>query len=88
MLQCLKELLEKCHSINGKMGDLFLQIFCLEKELRGPHLIMDSILLSKEQLQEHMDVLKVAWENEFNEIIEYSKEKVEKWLIHYVNKND
>jgi hypothetical protein len=88
MIQCLKELLEKCDNINGKRGDLFLQLVDLTKELRGPHLIMDSILLSKDQLQEHLDTLKVAWENEFNEIIEYSKEEVEKWLIRYVNKND
>jgi hypothetical protein len=88
MIQCLKELLEKCDIINGKRGDLFLQLVDLTKELRIPHLIMDSILLSKDQLQEHLDTLKVAWENEFNEIIEYSEEEVEKWLIHYVNKND
>lgn len=88
MIQCLKELHEKYDSINGKTDDLFLQLIDLTKEMRGPHLIMDSILLSKEQLQEHMDALKVEWENEFNEITEYSQEEVEKWLIHYVNKND
>jgi hypothetical protein len=35
-----------------------------------------------------LDALKVSWENEFNEITEYSEEEVEKWLIHYVNKNE
>jgi hypothetical protein len=48
MIQHLKELLEKCDNINGKRGDLFLQLVDLKKDLRGPHLIMDSILLSKE----------------------------------------
>jgi len=47
---------------------------------------MDSILLSKYQLQEHLDALKVSWENEFNEITKYLEEEVEKWLFHYVNK--
>jgi len=60
MIQCLKELLEKCDSINGKRGDLFLQLVDLTKELRGSHLIMDSLILSKKQLQEHMDTLNVA----------------------------
>jgi len=50
----------------------------LTKELRGAHLIMDSILLSKDQLQEHLDALKISWENEFNEITEYSEEEIEK----------
>jgi hypothetical protein len=53
----------------------------LKKELRAAHLIMDSILLFKDQLQEHLDTLKFSWENEFNEIIEYLEEKVEKWLM-------
>jgi hypothetical protein len=88
MIECLKELLEECDNINGKRGDLFLKLVDLTKELRGPHLIMDSILLSKDQLQEHLDALKVSWENEFNEITEYSEEEVEKWLIRYVNKNE
>jgi hypothetical protein len=64
----LEELLEKCDNINEKRGDLFLQLTNLKKELRGPQLIMDSIILSKDQLQGHLDILKVAWENEFNEI--------------------
>jgi hypothetical protein len=60
----------------------------LTKEMKGAHLIMDSILLSKDHLQEHLDTLNVSWENEFNEITEYSKQEVEKWFIHYVNKNE
>jgi hypothetical protein len=87
-IRCLKELLEKCDSINEKMGVLFLQLVDLAKEIKGPHLIMDSIILSKEKLQEHLYDLKVVWANEFNEIIEYSKGEVEKCLIHYANKND
>jgi hypothetical protein len=88
IIECLKELLEECDVINTKRGDLFLNLVDLTKELRGPHLIMDSILLSKDQLQEHLDALKISWENEFNEITEYSEEEVEKWLIRYVNKNE
>jgi hypothetical protein len=60
----------------------------LKIDLRGPHLIMELILLSKEQLQENLDALKVPWENKFNEVTEYLEEEVEKWLICYVNKND
>jgi hypothetical protein len=42
---------------------------------------MDSMLLSKDKLQDYLDTLKVSWDNEFNESIEYSKEDVERWLI-------
>jgi hypothetical protein len=42
----------ECGIINTKRGDLFINLVYLTKELESPHLIMDSILLSKEQLQE------------------------------------
>jgi len=67
--------------INNKKCDLLLKFFSLTKEMEGPHLIMDSILLSKEKLQEHLDSLKVSWAKKFNDSIECSKEEVERWLI-------
>jgi hypothetical protein len=42
---------------------------------------MDTILLSKEKLQEQLDALKISWASEFNDSIEYSEEEVERWLI-------
>jgi hypothetical protein len=49
---------------------------------------MDTMLLSKETLIDQLDALKVAWENEFTETIEFSEEEVEKWLVRYINRND
>ena len=49
---------------------------------------MDTILSSKEQLLDQLNVLKLAWENKFIEIIELSEEDVERWLIRYININD
>jgi hypothetical protein len=74
-----------------KRGDLFLNLVELTKDFflgGGPYLIMDSILLSRDQLQENMDTLKISWASEFNDITGYSEEEVEKWLIHYMNKNE
>jgi hypothetical protein len=36
-------------------GEVFLKLVDLTKELEGPHLIMDTMLLSKEQLQEQLN---------------------------------
>jgi hypothetical protein len=49
---------------------------------------MDTMLLSKETLIEQLNALKVAWENEFTETIEFSEEEVERWLVRYINRND
>jgi len=45
-------MLSKCDVMNTKRGDLFLKLIDLTKELEGPYLIMDLILLSKEYLLE------------------------------------
>jgi hypothetical protein len=43
------------------MGDILLKLVDLTKELNGPHLIMDTILLSGEQLLEKLEAIKVSW---------------------------
>jgi hypothetical protein len=42
---------------------------------------MDTILLSKEQLLEQLEGLKVAWESEFTDSIELYEGEVERWLV-------
>jgi hypothetical protein len=78
----------ECDVINSKRSDLFLNLVDVTKELEGPHLIMDSIFLTKDQLQEQLEVLKTSWDNEFENLTKFSQEEVEKWLVHYVKKNE
>jgi len=49
-IKCLRELLSECDTINISMGDIFLKLVYLTKELDIPYLIMDTILLSREKL--------------------------------------
>jgi len=64
-----------------KRGDLFLKLVDLTKELNGPNLLMDNILVSKEKLLEQLKALKVAWASEFIGSIEFSKDEVERCLF-------
>jgi hypothetical protein len=64
--------------INSKISDLFLMLVYITKESEGPHLIMESIFLTKDQLQEKLQALKNSWANEFDNLTEFSKEEVEK----------
>jgi len=73
--------LSGCDVINTKRGDVFLKPVGLTKELEGPHLIMDTILLLKEKLQENLEALKFSRASEFNDSIKYSKEELEIWLV-------
>ena len=41
----------------------------LTKELDGPNLLMDTMILSNETLMGQLNALKVTWENKFIETI-------------------
>jgi hypothetical protein len=49
---------------------------------------MIPVLLSKEQMEEKLDSLKIVSIEKFNNLTEYSETKVESWLVRCVNKND
>jgi hypothetical protein len=46
--------------LRNKKSDLFLKLMDLTKELDGPNLLMDAMILSKESLMGQLDSLKVA----------------------------
>jgi hypothetical protein len=85
-------MLVDCDTISVKKGDLYLKLIELDLagttgDVEDPHLILDSILMSKEQFEEKMELLKTASTERFNSLTEYSKLEVESWLVSYVNKN-
>jgi hypothetical protein len=49
---------------------------------------MDNMILTKESLMGQLKALKVVLANEFTETIEFSEDKVERWMVRYINKND
>ena len=63
----LREMINELDVVKNKRGDLFFKLIDLTKELNGPSLLMYTILSTKEQLLEQINVLKVAWANKFTE---------------------
>jgi hypothetical protein len=79
-------MLVECDAISSKRGELFLKLVELKlvgstEDVEDPHLIMNSILLSKEQMKEKLDSLKISSTERFNDLTEYSETKVEGWLV-------
>jgi hypothetical protein len=74
----LREMISELDVLKNKRGDLFFKLVDLTKELDGPNLLMDTMLSSKETLIEQLNVLKVAWENEFTKTIEFSQRRSRK----------
>jgi len=92
-IKSLKEMLAKCDVNSVKRGELYLKLIELElvgstNDVENLHLIMNSILLSNEQMEEKLDTLKIASSEKFNNLTEYSETDVESWLVYYANKND
>ena len=54
------------------MGDFLFKLVEVTKELEGSNLSLDGMLLTWEQRQEHIEVLKFTWGNDFNNIIDFS----------------
>jgi hypothetical protein len=86
-------MLVECDVISVKRVELYLYFIELKQvrlteDVENPHLIMNSILLTKEQMEENFDSLNIASAVKFNNLTEYSETEVENWLVCYVNKND
>jgi hypothetical protein len=86
-------MLVECDVMSVKMSELYLKLIELElvgstEDVEDSHLILNSILLSKEQMEEKLDLLKIASAENFNNSTEYLETEVESWLVLYMNKND
>jgi hypothetical protein len=75
-------------ALRNKKSDLFLRLVSLTKELDGPNLLMDTMILTKENLMGQLKTLKVVWAIKFTETIEFSKDEFERWLVQYIIRND
>jgi hypothetical protein len=50
IIKCLRELLSECDVLKIERGDIFMKLVDFTKESDGTHLLMDTILFSKEKL--------------------------------------
>jgi hypothetical protein len=57
-------------------------------EVQDPKLISNSILMTREQFEEHVEILKGISMEKFNSMTEYTEQEIESWLVEYVNKNE
>jgi hypothetical protein len=63
-------------ALRNRKSDLFLKLVSLTKELNGPNLLMDTMILTKKSLTGQLKALKVAWDKEFTETIEFLRMKL------------
>jgi hypothetical protein len=54
-------LITTCDALEGRRSTLFLKVADIVKELKGPPLIRDSMLLTRDQMEVELGILRVAW---------------------------
>jgi hypothetical protein len=70
------ELIASCKKIEEKISDSFLKLIEIVKELEGPPLIRESTLLTKEQLESELNILKISWGSEFDNLTSFPEEEI------------
>jgi len=56
-------------------------------EVQDPKLILNSMFMTRQQFDEHVEILKGLSAEKFYGIIEYNEEEIDNWLVDYFVKN-
>jgi hypothetical protein len=89
----LKEILDDCDDVVVKKEALYHKLTEIDLEgttgeVQDPNLILNSIFMTRQQFEEHVEILKGLSAEKFNSIIEYNENEIENWLVNYANKNE
>jgi hypothetical protein len=93
IINTLKELLVDLDVLSVKKSEAYSKIMWLDLagttgEVQDPKLILNNILLARQQFEEHVEILKGISTKKFNPMTEYIEKEIESWLMEYVNKNE
>jgi hypothetical protein len=85
--------LEECSEVLSKREILYQKLTEIDLvgstgEVQDPHIILNSTFLTKEQFEEHVEILKNLSAEKFNSIKEYNEDEIDNWLVNYSNKNE
>jgi hypothetical protein len=88
----LKDFVQTCSEVITKREELFkrlteIDLACSTGEVQDPKLIFNSMFMTKQRFDEHVEILKGLSVEKFNSVIEYGEEEIDNWLIDYSIKN-
>jgi hypothetical protein len=88
----LRDIVQTCSEVITKREELFKRLTKIDlagstHEVQDPKLIFNSMFMTKQQFDEHVEILKGLSAEKFNGIIEYGEEEIDNWLIDYSIKN-
>jgi hypothetical protein len=57
-------------------------------EVSDPKLIANSMLLTRQQFEEHVETLKRLSTEKFDSMVEYTNDDIDSWFMEYTNRNE
>lgn len=88
----LRNIDHACNEAIVKREEIFRRLIEIDLagstgEVQDPKLIFNSMFMTRQQFDEHMEILKGLSTEKFNGIIEYGEEEIDNWLINYSMKS-
>jgi hypothetical protein len=92
-IKVLKEILDDYDTLVVKKEGIYHKLIEINMgvtigKVQDLKLILNSIFMTMQQFEEHMEILKGLSTRKFNNVIEYTEYEIESWLVNYVNKNE
>jgi hypothetical protein len=57
-------------------------------KVSDPNLISNSMIMSREKLEEQLENMKKSLARKFDSMVEYTYDDIDNWLVKYTNKNE
>jgi hypothetical protein len=80
-------LITTCDTLEGRRSTLFLKVANIVKELKFPPLMRDSILITKDQMEAELGILKIVQGTKFNDLANFLENEIRCWLVNFMNEN-
>jgi hypothetical protein len=78
----------KCKKIKAYSKLIGLDIVGTTIEVSDPKLIANSMLLTRQQFEEHVETLKILLTEKFEIMVEYNNDDIDSWLVEYTNRGE
>jgi len=68
--------------------NVFMKKIEIVNTFEGPYLVRESKLLTKDQLQMKLNILKTLWASEFDNLTNFPENEIKQWLVNFVNDSE
>ena len=75
-IEILHELIRNCKKVDEKRSDSFFKSLEIVKKLEGLQLVRESKLLTKEQLETELNILKTLWDSDFDHLTKFLEDEI------------